>query len=164
MEAGGTEREDGRELMRRRGWEAATGRGGLGGGRRVKKREEEECERGWRTSSDFSAVAAASERAALLCTSSLMASPVQPWLGSVLYHTAGRVLLPPPPRLSAASLPRAALRRHARLRLTLSLVLSFSFSPRLFISTRLLFLSASGVRGTLLCFAAQHRNSCFLPA
>ena len=48
-----------------------------------------------RTSSDFSAVAAASERAALLCTSSLMASPVQPWLGSVLYHTAARVPLPP---------------------------------------------------------------------
>lgn len=47
-----------------------------------------------RTSSDFSAVAAASERAVLLCTSSLMASPVQPWLGSVLYHTAARVPLP----------------------------------------------------------------------
>lgn len=70
---------------------------------------------GRRTSSDFSAVAAASERAALLCTSSLMASPVQPWLGSVLYHTAGRAPRYPPP--------------HAPLTQSLSLCLSLAFRP-----------------------------------
>lgn len=81
--------------------------------------------RGRRTSSDFSAVAAASERAALLCTSSLMASPVQPWLGSVLYHTAGRV--PPTSPLPALPLSPAVPLSLARSppRLTLSLSLSF---------------------------------------
>ena len=71
-----------------------------------------------RTSSDFSAVAAASERAALLCTSSLMASPVQPWLGSVLYHTAARVPLP----------FRSSFSFFVNRRLSLSLPLAPSFS------------------------------------
>lgn len=87
--------------------------------------------RGWRTSSDFSAVAAASERAALLCTSSLMASPVQPWLGSVLYHTAGRVpptspFLPPSFPLSPGSAPLPRLLSGALNPLALSLLVSLS--------------------------------------
>lgn len=105
-----------------------SGRGGGGG-----------SARGRRTSSDFSAVAAASERAALLCTSSLMASPVQPWLGSVLYHTAGRVLpIPPSPSALAAlaSLPpsRAPLN-------------PLSFSSSLYLGPSPLPLVASGVKG-----------------
>lgn len=81
-------REEGRqERVDATAGREATGRDG-GKGRRERASEHV---RSWRTSSDFSAVAAASERAALLCTSSLMASLVQPWLGSVLYHTTGRV-------------------------------------------------------------------------
>lgn len=101
-ERGGRETEGNREreLMRRRGKDDGKG-GGMG------------CTRGSeRTSSDFSAVAAASERAALLCTSSLMASPVQPWLGSVLYHTAGRV--PSLPPSGPSSLPPSSFSAASR--------------------------------------------------
>lgn len=116
-----TRKEDGRERV------DATTRKDRPGGRR---RGAGGSARGRRTSSDFSAVAAASERAALLCTSSLMASPVQPWLGSVLYHTAGRVPRFPSPLPSSHSpLVHSAARSARRARssaLTLSLFLSSS--------------------------------------
>lgn len=141
-----------------------TRRGRIGMGGKVAKGGGESA-RGRRTSSDFSAVAAASERAALLCTSSLMASPVQPWLGSVLYHTAGRVpRFPPPPPSSHTPLAHSCARsaRRARLSsLTLFLSLLVSLSRSVSSSSR-----PSGVRGK----RASHRliavlgNFCFLSA
>lgn len=145
------ERERG--LTRRRG---RIGTGGRRGGSR-------------RTSSDFSAVAAASERAALLCTSSLMASPVQPWFGSVLYHTAGRVPrfpppLPPPPPSSHPPLADSPARSARRARLS---ALTLSVPLRLFISVRLLFLPTQwrkGRRASHRLVAEGHGNFCFLSA
>lgn len=162
MRGGRRERESERERKR---VDATKGKGTEGtAGRRVRRTRmrrrwrrrwrRSRSARGRRTSSDFSAVAAASERAALLCTSSLMASPVQPWLGSVLYHTAGRVPPTSPPP-SPPSVPRCAPLPRPFAAAFNPLALSLSPSSSLYLNPSPLPPVASGVKeNASLCFVA----------